>query len=130
MKKLAKKEQNRTIMIIDDDPDILYSVKLGLEKSKKNYKVITFENGIEGIKMLKKIKPNAILLDIMMPIMNGWDVCGKIKSNKKTANIPILFLTAKVDPSSQIFGSLGTEDYITKPFSIKDVIMRIEKVIK
>ena len=121
--------KKRKIMLIDDDPDILFSVKLGLEKFK-NYKVITADNGKEGIKIVKKIKPDAILLDIMMPEMNGWDVCSKLKSGKSTHNIPILFLTAKTDILSKTLGKYGSDDYIEKPFEINDVEKRLEKVMK
>ncbi|MEK6808750.1 MAG: response regulator, partial [Nanoarchaeota archaeon] len=92
-----------------------------------NYEVKGVENGKECLDFLSKQKPDLILLDIMMPGMDGWDVCAKIKGKKDTANIPIIFLTAKTDPISKSMGRLASKDYIEKPFELKDLKRRIDK---
>lgn len=117
-------------MVIDDNADLLYSVKKGLESLSKDYEVITADSGRKGIQLLEKTKPDLILLDIMMPDMDGWDTCAKIKDNKKTENIPIVFLTAKTDAVSKSMGGLASADYITKPFDMEDLKKRIGSVIK
>ena len=129
MKKEAKAKDKKVIMLVDDNPDLLYSVQKGLE-SLGDYKVITVESGRKCLQLLKDIRPDLILLDIMMPGMDGWDTCAKIKDNKKTENIPIVFLTAKTDPISKSMGSLASADYTTKPFEMKDLKKRIDSAIK
>lgn len=124
------KRSNSLIMIVDDNPDLIYSVKEGLGSISKNYEIIGVESGRKCLDMLKSQKPDLILLDIMMPVMDGWDVCAKIKSNKKTENIPIVFLTAKTDSISKGMGRLASADYIEKPFDIKDLKKRIDAIIK
>ena len=129
MRKSSKTKDKKVIMLVDDNPDLLYSVKKGLE-SFEGYEVITVESGRKCLQLLKNIKPDLVLLDIMMPGMDGWDVCAKIKNDKKTENIPIVFLTAKTDPISKSMGTLASADYITKPFDIKVLKRRIDSVIR
>ena len=128
MKKEVKTKDKKVIMLVDDNPDLLYSVQKGLE-SLGDYRVITVEGGRKCLQLLKDIRPDLILLDIMMPGMDGWDTCAKIKDNKKTENIPIVFLTAKTDPISKSMGRLASADYITKPFDMKDLKKRINSAI-
>jgi CheY-like chemotaxis protein len=128
MKKEVKTKDKKVIMLVDDNPDVLYSVQKSLE-SLGDYKVITVESGRKCLQLLKNIRPDLILLDIMMPGMDGWDTCAKIKGDKKTENIPIVFLTAKTDPISKSMGRLASADYITQPFEMKDLKKRIGSVI-
>ncbi len=120
---------NKTVMVVDDNPDLIYSVKEGLRAVAKDYEIIGAESGKKCLEALKKQKPDIILLDIMMPGMDGWDVCAKIKANKSTEDIPIIFLTAKTDPISKSMGRLASKDYIEKPFDVKDLKKRIDNVI-
>ena len=122
---MAKKK----ILLVDDNRDMVYSIKEGLESSSKSYEVTGVESGRACLEFLKKYTPDLILLDIMMPGMDGWDVCAKIKSNKKTESIPIVFLTAKTDPISKGMGRLASADYIEKPVEIKDLKKRIESAM-
>ena len=118
----------KTVMFVDDEDDVRESVSLLLQKW--GYKAIVAKSGYECLKTLKTEKPDLILLDIMMPSMDGWDTCAKIKADKKTENIPIVFLTAKTDPISTSMGRISSSDYITKPFDINDLKKRIEAVLK
>ena len=118
----------KTIMVVDDEPMI---VKVLQDVFKEEgYKVITALSGQECIEKLKKTSVDLILLDIMMPGMDGWDTCSKIKGDKKTEKIPIVFLTAKTDPVSMSMGGLASSDYITKPFEMKDLKKRVDSIIK
>jgi len=126
---MTKKSIKKTIILVDDNPDVIYSVKEGLELISKNYEIVGVQSGKECLDLLKKQKPDLILLDIMMPVMDGWDVCAKIKSNKKTEDIPIIFLTAKTDPISKGIGKLASADYVEKPFDMFDLKKRIDKVL-
>ena len=118
----------KTILVVDDEPFIVKVVQDIFKE--EGYKVITALSGQEALEKLKKMRVDLILLDIMMPGMDGWDTCAKIKSNKKTENIPIVFLTAKTDPVSKSMGRLASSDYITKPFDMKDLKKRIDSVIR
>lgn len=119
----------RTIMVVDDTPDVCYTIKACLEELG-GYKVIIAESGKKCIEKLKKVKPDLILLDIMMEDLNGWDVCAEIKNNKDTSDIPVIFLTAKTDSISVGFGKMGSEGYITKPFELDDLKAKIDKILK
>ena len=118
----------KTVMFVDDEDDVRESVKLLLQKW--GYKALVADSGYDCLKKLKIEKPDLILLDIMMPGMDGWDTCAKIKADKKTESIPIVFLTAKNDPISTSMGRIASSDYITKPFDINDLKKRIESAIK
>ncbi|MCK4902600.1 MAG: response regulator transcription factor [Thermoplasmatales archaeon] len=120
---------NKKIMVVDDEPDILTTVGQMLEMS--GYEVIRATDGKECLKLLDESNsnPDLIVLDIMMPDISGWDVAAKLKENPKWNSIPIVFLTAKGDTMSVGMGGMASVDYIVKPFDIKDLIVRIKKIL-
>lgn len=121
----------KTIMIVDDESDVIYTIKQGLEKLNPNYKVVGAESGKECLEFLENNQiPDLILLDIMMPGMSGWEVLNRLREKAKWRNIPIVFLSAKTDAFSKTFGITVAMDYIEKPFEIVDVKNRIEKVFQ
>ncbi len=114
----------KKILLVDDEPDILEFLKYNLEKA--GYDVLIGSNGKEAIKLLEK-KPDMIILDIMMPEMDGFEVYEKIKSNNQHKQIPVIFLTAKSGESDEIKGlEIGASDYIQKPISPKKLLARVE----
>jgi two-component system alkaline phosphatase synthesis response regulator PhoP len=118
------------ILVVDDEKDIVDLLKYNLEKEKE-FKVITALNGKEALETATQSKPDLILLDIMMPEMNGFDVCKKLKNGAATSNIPVIFLTAKENEIDEIIGlELGADDYIQKPISPRKVIARVKSVIR
>ncbi|MCJ7571824.1 MAG: response regulator [Candidatus Thermoplasmatota archaeon] len=121
---------SKTILVVDDEPDILLTVAQTLEIY--GYNIIKAKNGQECIEKLCEMKgnPDLVLLDIMMPEISGWDVAAKIKDNPDWKKIPIVFLTAKGDTMSMGMGNLATVDYIVKPFDVKDLKQRLEKILK
>ena len=120
----------KKILVVDDRHDILYAVIRGLETVADSFEVVSAENGKQCLELLTNNElPDVILLDIMMPGMNGWELFTIIKENKEWRNIPILFLTAKTDGFSQGFGKISADEYITKPFELKDVIEKINRII-
>lgn len=120
---------SKKIMVVDDEPDILTTVGQMLEMS--GFEVMRANSGKECIKKLTQspVSPDLIVLDIMMPEVSGWDVAAKIKENPRWNKIPIVFLTAKGDVMSIGMGGMTSEDYIVKPFDIKDLIDRIKKIL-
>ena len=117
------------VLIVDDNKDILFSVKESLE-SDPACRVECAQSGIECLEKMKSLKPDVILMDIMMPGMDGFEVVAKIKADEKSKNIPIMFLTAKTDKLSQGIGKAMSVEYIEKPFDPADLKGRIEKIIK
>ena len=125
-------EKKVKVLVVDDNPDILVTVKEGLEAIDENIEVITAESGEDCISLLlrEKIKPDVILLDIMLPEMSGWEVYNRLKEKEEWREIPILFITARTDEKARKIGSFLAEDYIEKPFDIRELRERIEKVLK
>lgn len=120
---------NPIILIVDDVPKNLQV--LGTILKKKNYKVSALNNGKQAIEMVNKINPDLILLDIMMPDMNGFEVCEILKNSDTTKDIPVIFLTAKSDDEDIVNGfELGAVDYVKKPFSSAELLARVKTHIQ
>ena len=121
----------RKIMVVDDDPDVRFTIKLKLEKIDDQYTVIPVESGNQCFELLKKDKiPDLILLDIMMPEMSGWEIYKRLKENKDWMGIPIVFLTARTDRIAENAGGFLGDDYIEKPCDILEIKGRIDKLLK
>ncbi len=117
-----------TILIVDDEADILEMLKYNLQK--EGYAVLTAKNGTTALEEVKR-NPNLVLLDVMMPEMDGWEVCRRIKREPKTAAIPVLFLTAKGSEVDEVVGfELGADDYIVKPISVRKLLARVKAVLR
>jgi len=118
------------IVFIDDEGDILWTVKKSLEVMG-NYSVETAKNGKEGIALVKKVKPDLVLLDIMMPVMDGFETLKKLKETPDTAKIPVIMFTAREDDEAKIQAAeLYNEDYITKGLDMPVLMQKIEEVLK
>ncbi|MFP4111441.1 MAG: two-component system response regulator [Candidatus Woesearchaeota archaeon] len=120
----------KTILTIDDNESVTETIKYDLMTLNPDWEVISARSGKEGIKFLETKAVDVILLDIMMPEMDGWGVTTLLKENKKTNKIPIIFLTAKTDDLSKGMGGLASDDYIEKPFDMFDLNKRIKKILK
>jgi len=119
----------KKILVVDDEKDIVDILKYNLEKEHE-FDVFTANNGKEALSLVEN-NPDLILLDIMMPELNGFDVCKQLKQNPATAKIPVIFLTAKENEIDEILGlELGADDYIHKPLSPRKVIARVKSVIR
>jgi two-component system alkaline phosphatase synthesis response regulator PhoP len=118
-----------SVLIIDDEEDIREI--LGYALNKEGFKVYTASNGEEGIRMAIKHEPSLVILDVMMPEMDGIEVCEKLRSNPKTAQIRICFLTARNEDYSQIAGfDAGADDYVAKPIKPRVLISRINALLR
>ena len=114
------------ILLVDDDPNIVQLVRLYLEK--ENYEVDVAERGDTAVEMFRKNPPHLILLDIMLPGMDGWEVCREIR---RTSNIPIIMLSAKGETFDKVSGlEMGADDYIVKPFEMKELLARVKAVLR
>src|SRR5665647_707987 len=114
------------ILIVDDEPNIVDILKANLER--EGYTTITASDGAMGLEMGISMKPDLILLDCMLPRMDGFDVCRKLRLQ---TNVPILMLTAKSEEIDKVLGlELGADDYITKPFSVREVLARVKAQLR
>lgn len=118
-----------TILIIEDEKDILEAIEYNLKK--ESFLVTRALNGQEGLDLARRKRPDLILLDLMLPIMDGLEVCKALKKDSSTSHIPIIMVTAKAEEVDKILGlELGADDYLTKPFSMRELIARIKAVLK
>ncbi|MCF6271202.1 MAG: response regulator transcription factor [Melioribacteraceae bacterium] len=116
------------ILIVDDEKDIVEFIQYNLEQ--EGFQVIKAYNGKEAIERIKE-KPDLVVLDVMMPGLDGYEVCKKIRTKEKYKNIPILFLTAKISEQDEVHGlDIGADDYIAKPVSIKKLIARVKSNLR
>ena len=121
--------ENRRILIVEDEPDILKVLRIRLEKH--GYQVLTAPTGQLGVLTCFSKFPDLVLLDLMLPDMDGLDVCKKLKDDPRTSFIPIIMLTARSESSDQVIGlELGADDYVTKPFDFAVLHSRIKNLLK
>lgn len=121
-----KSESQNQLLIIDDDQNLLHALKLYFEKH--GYQVVTAEEGSEGLQRLFQTQPHVVILDIMMPGMDGWKVCERIR---EMTDIPIIMLTSRSIEADRIKGlKMGADDYVPKPFSIRELEARVEAVLR
>ncbi|NLV92033.1 MAG: response regulator transcription factor [Firmicutes bacterium] len=114
------------ILVVDDEESIRELIRFNLEK--EGYTAVMAEDGPEALEIFRVNQPDLVLLDIMLPTMDGWEVC---KAIRKESNTPIIMLTAKGDESERVSGlEMGADDYITKPFSPKELMARIKAVLR
>ena len=117
------------ILVVDDEEHIVELLKFNLVNA--GYKVISANNGMEAVQLAQENKPDLVLLDIMLPGIDGLDVCKELKREKITSSISIIMLTAKEEELDKIIGlELGADDYITKPFSIRELLARVKAVLR
>lgn len=122
---------SKKIMVVDDEPDIIFTVKTVLEETEGEYEIISAGSGEECIELLENNRiPDLILLDIMMPEMSGWVLYYHIRDNPSWEKIPVVFLTARADKTSERTGKSLGDDFIKKPFDGEDLKNRINKVLE
>jgi len=118
----------KKIMVVDDNPDIILSIKNGLEFAEDDYEIIGAESGEKCLELLETVTPDLILLDIMMPEMSGWETFDKLKGNASWGEIPVVFLTARTDRVARNAGGFLGDDYIEKPFEIMELKSKIDEI--
>ena len=123
------KKKDIKILLVDDEPDILEIVRYNLVA--EGYEVFTAKNGVEGVAKAKKKEPHLIIMDVMMPEMDGIEACEAIRNHPGTENILIVFLTARSEDYSQMAGfDAGADDYITKPIKPKVLVSKVKSLLR
>lgn len=119
----------KKIVYIEDDIEMTYLIKMILER--KGYEIITTNNGLEGFELVEKEKPDLVLLDLMMPEIDGWEIFQQLRSNSNTENIPVIVISAKAQPIDKVLGLqvAKVNNYVGKPFKPQELIDSIENIL-
>lgn len=120
---------SKKILIVDDEPNIVLSIEFLMKR--EGYDVATAKDGQEALDILDEINPNLVILDVMMPRKNGFEVCSEVRANAAFSRLPILMLSAKGREAEVKKGlSLGADAYITKPFSTHDLVAKVNELLQ
>jgi len=120
----------KCILCVEDEPEMIDLIRLIL--GRRGFDVRGASGGVEGLKMIRQEMPDLVLLDLMMPDMDGWEVYQQMKADEKTKNIPVIVVTAKAQSIDKVLGLhiAKVDDYLTKPFSPQDLMNSVDKVLK
>jgi phosphate regulon transcriptional regulator PhoB len=117
------------ILVVEDEQDVAELLRYHL--AKDGYEVVVAPNGSDAVKRARDMRPELILLDIMVPQLNGWEVCRRLKAETETRAIPIIMVTGRVEEGDKVLGfELGADDYVTKPFSPRELLARVRAVVR
>ena len=129
MKAATVTRQPPRVLVVEDERDVAELIRYNL--SKEGYDVIVAPTGADALKEARAARPDVVLLDIMVPQLNGWEVCRRLKHDADTRNIPVIMVTGRVEEGDKVLGfELGADDYVTKPFSPRELLARIRAVAR
>ncbi|HXJ84026.1 MAG TPA: response regulator transcription factor [Candidatus Methylomirabilis sp.] len=117
------------ILVIEDERDVAELMRYNL--AKEGYEVRLVSSGVDGIRQAREFRPEMILLDIMVPELNGWEVCRRLKQDPEMRSIPVIMVTGRAEEGDKVLGlEMGADDYVTKPFSPRELVARVRAVIR
>jgi two-component system alkaline phosphatase synthesis response regulator PhoP len=117
------------VLVVEDEPDVAELIRFNLQK--EGWDVVLCPNGAEALRRTREARPDVILLDLMIPQLNGWEVCRRLKQDPETRGVPVIMVTGRVDEGDKVLGfELGADDYVIKPFWPREVIARVRAVVR
>jgi len=117
------------VLVVEDERDVADLIRYNL--TKEGYDVVVAPTGSDALKQAREVHPDLVLLDIMVPQLNGWEVCRRLKQDVETKNIPVIMVTGRVEEGDKVLGfEMGADDYVTKPFSPRELLARIRAVAR
>ncbi len=117
------------VLVVEDEQDVAEMIRYNL--AKEGYEVRLATNGADALRQVKEARPDVMLLDIMVPQLNGWEVCRRLKEEPDTRAIPVIMVTGRAEEGDKVLGfELGADDYVTKPFSPRELLARIRAVVR
>jgi two-component system alkaline phosphatase synthesis response regulator PhoP len=117
------------VLVVEDEQDVAELLRYHL--TKEGYDVVVAPNGQDAVKRARDVRPELILLDIMVPQLNGWEVCRRLKADPETRAVPVIMVTGRVEEGDKVLGfELGADDYVTKPFSPRELVARVRAVVR
>jgi len=125
----AARQQQGRVLVVEDERDVADLIRYNL--TKEGYDVVVAPTGSDALKQAREVHPDLVLLDIMVPQLNGWEVCRRLKQDADTKNIPVIMVTGRVEEGDKVLGfEMGADDYVTKPFSPRELLARIRAVAR
>ena len=117
------------MLVVEDEADVVEMIRYNL--AKEDYDVRLAANGTDALRQVREAKPDVILLDIMVPQLNGWEICRRLKQDRETAAIPVIMVSGRVEEGDKVLGfEMGADDYVTKPFSPRELLARVRAVTR
>jgi len=117
------------VLVVEDEPDVAELIRYNL--AKEGYEVSVSGSGGDALRLAREARPELILLDIMVPQLNGWEVCRRLKQDPETRAIPVIMVTGRVEEGDKVLGfEMGADDYVTKPFSPRELLARVRAVLR
>src|SRR5467141_240815 len=125
----AARQQQSRVLVVEDERDVADLIRYNL--TKEGYDVVVAPTGSDALKQVREVHPDLVLLDIMVPQLNGWEVCRRLKQDADTKNIPVIMVTGRVEEGDKVLGfEMGADDYVTKPFSPRELVARVRAVAR
>jgi DNA-binding response OmpR family regulator len=125
----GSRSRGMRVLVVEDEADVAEMIRYNL--GKEGYDVRLAATGIDALRQAKEAKPDVILLDIMVPQLNGWEICRRLKQDRETVAIPVIMVTGRVEEGDKVLGfEMGADDYVTKPFSPRELLARVRAVVR
>ena len=125
----AARQQQGRVLVVEDERDVADLIRYNL--TKEGYDVVIAPTGSDALKQAREVHPDLVLLDIMVPQLNGWEVCRRLKQDPETRAVPVIMVTGRVEEGDKVLGfELGADDYVTKPFSPRELVARVRAVLR
>jgi two-component system, OmpR family, alkaline phosphatase synthesis response regulator PhoP len=129
MKSVVAARHLGKVLVVEDERDVAELIRFNL--TRESYEVVVAATGADALKYVRESRPDIVLLDIMVPQLNGWEVCRRLKQDAATGAIPVIMVTGRVEEGDKVLGfEMGADDYVTKPFSPRELLARIRAVVR